>query len=488
MGDESTEKSREGQGPPRPPLPKRPAPLRRLYLKLASLRTSVYILGVMCLFYLLGTVFPQGAEVEAYIEAQGRFARAVELFDLLNVFKTPWFIALSMVLLANLCVCSYERLTALLSRKRPTAQDYAPTHDLALTHECDEAQEAVRGVLRGELGFRTIAQGKEWTVVEKGLSYRWLTWLYHAGIVACFVGFIVTGVAAYEDMITLKPGEPEYVEPAGFSLMLDEFITEYTHFPDLDYPEKSDKRSRLAIGLGWKAPTYSVDEDSLFPKDWKSRLKVLKDNVAVLEKTIEVNDPLVYRGFTFYQMAFEQYVKVWVDGGPVSLTAKVGDELIVPGLEGTLRFKGLRTGTLYRLDGKTEEIKPFVSVSYVEDGEGGEREVRDLGRLRLGESLWVGGKKITFIDFTEDSVLSYRYDPGVPILWWSGIFVLVAMTLRCFGGWYLVAYRIEEADGITYLTLSISTKGLGADADSMAARIEHYLRRSELRPTPLELV
>ncbi len=469
------------------------------YRKLSSIRTSIYILLGMALFYLLGTVFPQGANIDDYVQAGGRFVFAVRLFNLLDVFSGIPFLFLAFLLFLNIAICTYERFFHLLVQKMPVPRDFTPTATIPLTMDAHVAQGEIWNILRERLNFRLLSKGQEWTVMERGLSYRWLTWLYHAGIVVCFMGFLITYLFAVEDVVTLYPGKPVEITPSspgrleglwrdrhpkpGFSIILDEFITEYVQHPSIDYPR--DRVSRLAIALGWRDVTYTINEKSFFPKDWKSRLRILKNGLTVYEKTIEVNDPLVYEGYTFYQMAFEQRLRIGVDNNPILLEVKTGDELIVPGLTTPLRFTNLITGTLYRLDGGTEGITPFVTVKRTVKDEGGGKRTEKLGILELGGSITVDGKKITLADIEEASILSYRYDPGVGILWWTGLFVFLVITIRCFGGWYMLAYRIEESDGIAYLTLSIQTRGLIADRTKMTERLVYYITSSELKPTPL---
>ena len=78
-------------------------------------------------------------------------------------------------------------------------------------------------------------------------------------------------------------------------------------------------------------------------------------------------------------------------------------------------------------------------------------------------------------EFKEVSILSYRNDPGVPILWWSGIVVLLAMSLRIFGAWYRIIYRIEEKDGMPHLLMKVKTRGLMADEARLIKRLQHSL-------------
>ncbi len=470
-----------------------------LYTKLTSLRTSIYILALMSFFYLLGTIFPQGGKIEDYIEAGGRYVWAVRVFDLLELFTSPVFIIASILLLLNLTLCTYDRLKGLIYGKKTPPKSFSSGHTIALTLDKEEAEDEVLGILRNRLGFRVLSLSGDWKVLEKGLSYRWLTLLYHAGIAACFIGFFLTYLFAIEDTVTLKPKEPATLtpkepgrlaslwkdkgEPLDFQIMLLDFKTEYVQSPDLKYPD--DAVSRLALALGWQSLSYELKDDSLFPKDWKAKLRVIRNRLPLYEKTIEVNDPLKYGGYTFYLMDFDYTLRIRVDDNPLTLEVKAGDELMVPGLDEPLRFGPLRTGTLFRLDGGKETITPFTVVKRSKKGTGGGKHPEELGRLELGGTLLVDGRRISLVDFAESVTLSYRHDPGVGLLWWGGLFVFVIMSLRCLGGWYLLAYRIEESEGIAYLVLSITTKGLGASEERVVKRLEHYIMLSEIKPTPL---
>ncbi|MBI5902780.1 MAG: cytochrome c biogenesis protein ResB [Deltaproteobacteria bacterium] len=465
---------------------------------LSSIKTSVYILGALALLYMVGTIFPQGGDIGEYAKAGGKYVSLVRFLDLLDFFSSPVFLLTAFLLLLNLAVCTYMRYAPLFA-KRVFPKTFDPTHSFKLTHDYPEALIEVRRVLHEKLGFRLVSKDNEWIVMEKGLSSRWLTWLYHAGIVLCFFGLILSYLFAFEGEMTLKPRAPLIVAPpttgrlaslyqktagpAGFSLYLDDFSTEYIQHPSLDYPK--DNISRLSIGLGWKGPEYSMKNDPMTPKDWRSRLRVVKDGSTVTAKTIEVNDPLRYGGYTFYQAGYEQTLRIMVDFNPIALETKADGELIVPGLDTTLRFGTVRTGTLYRLDGTVDKILPFTTVKAVLKTPVNGKKTEDLGKLDLGGSIIVDNRRISLADYEESSVLSYRYDPGVAVLWWGGAFVLITMCLRFYGRSYMVAYAVDESAGIICLNLHIVSKGLMADTEKLAERIGYYLTRDDIRPVPL---
>ena len=268
-----------------------------LYKKLSSIKTSEYILGATAFFYIIGTIFPQGGNLDEYIKAGGKYVFFVRVFGLLELFSSPLFLIAAILLFANLVICTYERYPTLF-RRPDDRRSFKARHTIYLTQGISNAIVEARNVLKDSLGFKLISKDSEWIIMEKGLPYRALTWVYHAGIAVCFIGFALSYFFAYEDVVTLWPGVPAKIAPKSsglvqglfkdpapvgkFSLALEEFSTEYLMSARLDYPK--DKFSRLAIGLGWKRPEYKPKDDSLIAKDWKSRLRVIEDNRTVVEK------------------------------------------------------------------------------------------------------------------------------------------------------------------------------------------------------------
>mgnify|MGYP001558396388 CR=1 FL=1 len=442
----------------------------------------------MAVFYMIGTIFPQGASFSDYEKAGGKAIWFVASFDLLIFFSSPLFLCAALLLLTNLGICCYERYPSLFA-KRVFPDKFEPTRSLKLTRHNDQSQTEVSKVLKDEMGFRLVSKDNTWIVMEKGLSRRRLTWLYHAGIILCFVGFIITWLFAFEGSITLKPGKAVEIAPkttgnlsslwqkkeppTEWALILDGFQTEYVETAKLDYPK--DKFSRLAIGLGWQLPRYEIKSDNLAPKDWKSSLRVARGVKTIAQKTIEINDPLKHDGYTFYQEGFEQRLKVRVGNNPIPLEVKADEELIVPGLDEPVKFGTVRTGRVTRLDGSVDKIKPYVMARSA--GKSALKHEVKPERLDLHGSIELDGAFLTLVGFEESSVISYRYDPGVLVLWFSGIFVLITMTLRFYTGYYFLAYNIALSNGSVFLDVHVRASGLGADTDKLYKRMAHLLER-----------
>jgi len=449
---------------------------RRIYEMLSGLGATACILGLIALLYAAGSVFPQGAGLRVYALAGAR--------------------PLVLLLFINLALCSYERYKKLIARKAAERPSPEPTHTIALTQDMDVAAADVRGVLATEMGFRSAGTLRGWTIVEKGLPHAWLSWAYHAGILAVIAALGLTWLLSYEGTMPLRPGRASLLRPSAagrlqgllghkganpdFLLVLDAFTDEYSEHPQLDYP--SDMRSRLAIGLGWRRPRYTSRGGPLFPRDSRSMLRIVKNGLTVALKTVGINDPLKYDGYTFYHAGIEQRLKIRAGDNPIAIEARTGEWLLVPGLDSAIRFSRARAGTIYKLDGTTEELAPFVTVTRP----GGPGADVTVGRVGLNDPFYVDGKRLTLVGFEESPVIGYRYDPGAALLRWSGLFVIAAMSARLLGRRWSVAYRLEEDRGIVSVVLSITSSGLAADPARLASILEGRLTRDDIRPEPIE--
>ncbi|MFQ5465638.1 MAG: cytochrome c biogenesis protein ResB [Thermodesulfobacteriota bacterium] len=469
-----------------------------VYRRLADMKTSVYVLIAALFFFLLGTLLPQGADIGDYIDSGGRFALAVRVLGLFGVFTSPAFLLVALVLFACLAICTYEKLRGIGS-ERPSPRDFHPTMALDLTQEAADAHIDVRRVLRAELGFHVVSKDDHVVVMEKGLPHKWLTIIYHAGFILCFAAFALTFLLAYEDTVTIRPGEPVRLEPekggrllaalgrgggaSGFQIILDGVGTEYAEAPELDYPV--DYAARLAMGLGWTRPEYRLAGASVALGDRKGEIRVLESARTVLRETLSAGGSMSYGGYAIRLSDVEQSYRIRVNGSPILLDAEASSEVIIPGLDASLEFGPLTAGTLLRMDGGTENIAPRVRVRKVglAYGRGG---AVDLGWMAPGESLEVDGVRVTLVDYVESGVLGYRFDPGMPLFRWSGIFVLIIMALRFYGSWYRAEYRIDEVDGIPRLSLAVTSTGVLSDKERIAERVRYHLTKDEVELTPVE--
>ena len=472
-----------------------------LYRIFSSLKTSVYILCFMCLVFLIGTVFPQGEDIDKYIKAGGKYVAIVRVFDFLDIFVSPLFVFITIILLINLAVCLYDRLKIFLKIKRkPIGFERLKTHPNVITSEKADIEERLK-----KIGFKLKAEAQDAgfpqvKIYEKGLQYWWLSWFYHVGIILAIIGFFLTALSAFEKEVTLYPGKPvtislysketrwnKFLKEMGrefseerkedeYTFTLKEFKTDYYQGLKIDYPK--DKLARLALGIGIKKIEPSKEGFSYMPKMWLTSLDVKKPDGRVLNAKLWVNKPFRTGALTLYQMGYEQKTKVSVHPvrktGQDSLSNGVNGEVLevenrvpfqVKGIEGKFVLGPLKLGTLFKKDGTREKINPVTTVYYISDKSPNETET--LGDLSHGKSLDAKNVVFEFKDYEEASSLSYRKDPGVWLVGLASLFVFLGLSVRSFGAWYRVQCTVE--DRTAYIL--ISTRGILADKDRVVTRL-----------------
>ncbi len=387
------------------------------------------------------------------------------------------------------------------------ADDYypelTPTHSFDLTQDTIEACTEVRTSMRAALGFHVVSKAGGWNEMSRGLSHRRLTWLFHAGVLLCIAGALLTYLFAYEGTVTIAPGEPTAITAespgriqrllgigaAGPTLTLEPAAstTARTSAVALVYPE--DPLSRLATGLRWGSVAYdpaSVKRTTV--RDWSSRVTVgATSEDTPYEQVVAPGRPLRAGGRTITHRGFQYTYHVRIADNPLLLVAEAGTEVVLPGVSAPVVFGPLRTGSIEGLDGKTTEIEPLAPVSVFKGVDlYGRRVYEDAGAVYPGSRMTFGATTITVAGVTEAAVLGYRYDPGAGVVKWAGLFVVVVMALRLYAPWYAVTYRVRErTGGIARLEMRITTRGFFADADRMAEKLRRDLSKNEV---PLEPV
>ena len=249
---------------------------------------------------------------------------------------------------------------------------------------------------------------------------------------------------------------------------------------------------------------WELYQEKYYPRDWISDVSVdvIGHGPEVLwpNRIVEVNRPLRAGGLTFYQMAYEQEfdVVVWQGGSEVErVRANAYAPFTLESIEGTFSPGNMRVGTLYQKYLPTEPVVPHVSLKWqppeppvdetvveavVEEpapeeppaatdaAELTEGEVDstgmavveadsviappppppperiELGDLSAGEPLEVEGFTLTLENPYEGSVLSYRHDPGVALIYIAIAAFMIGLGIRTYWPSYRVSLWIEETD------------------------------------------
>ncbi len=249
----------------------------------ASVRLAIVLIILVTLAAILGTLIPQGGSAAEYAARYHGLAAPMMRLGLTGLYHSPGFILLLILFAVNLIVCSLVRLPAKLRRAtRPDIEAVARLagSKTAATYRVAEAPVEASAALRHRLEarrFRVRSAEREGRILLLGRKRslgRFGSDFVHLGLLVILVGAIVTGLARVRSALPLRVGETAAAPGGGFRVRLDDFRTE-------------------------RYPNGSV-------KDWKSFVSVLPDGASApaLRAVVEVNRPLSFRGYSFYQMSY----------------------------------------------------------------------------------------------------------------------------------------------------------------------------------------
>lgn len=263
-----------------------------------SLRVTVVTLMVVTLACFAGMFFDQTRTYDEHAAEWAKTPWKLHLYTFLemyDVFASWWFGLVVVILLINLIACSIERLPKIW------IDVWSPRRQLS-----DEQLRGIRHVWRGRIpaaerakaervvdaimgpGAHTTSEGgTRFSFQERERWGRFGVYVVHTGLVMIMIGGIINGKTKLDGMMMISegssarlvrlrgPGNLPYIYDLGFSVRCDDF--------------------RLKTFIDGAAMEFESDLAVIDPAAPVN---------PVVKKKIEVNDPLEYRGYTFYQASY----------------------------------------------------------------------------------------------------------------------------------------------------------------------------------------
>ena len=425
----------------------------------SSVKLAIFLLIVITLASILGTLVPQNRSPEAYRAKYGEFSGLLMGLEITRLYQSWWYISFLFLFGLNTAVCTLTRLSpkCKLAFKPSVYADTKrmlslnPSAKIKKPGNAEAAQKNLRDLLkRKHYRIREeVRKGARYILARKKLMGIFGSDIVHAGILIILFGGILSGLGGFRTNLNIVEGSTAGVPQADFQIRLDKFTTEY-------YPSGA-------------------------VKDWKSTLTILNSGQEQITKTIEVNHPLSYRGFVFYQSSYG-----W-DWNKTRLVIRVQK----PGEDAAEQIR-IPVGKKYTLSGgKTEVIVRRFIPDFViaEDKRAATRSLQPnnpavyLESRRSGKVIFSGWIFAKFPEFSqsradEDNRISFiledihapQYsgiqvakDPGTNAIW-AGCTVLMLGLLAAFY-WpsRTLRFRIKEADSHTEIIAGGQAKKNGEE-------------------------
>jgi cytochrome c biogenesis protein len=495
------------------------------------MRTAIILLFLLALAAIPGSLLPQRSlsqtNVARYFADHPTLAPVLDRLYLFEVFSSPWFAAVYLLLFVSLVGCvlprAAEHFRALRRPPPPAPRNLLRLPDSARldtpldgTPTLDTVEEELR-VRRFRVVRRETAGGAELSA-EKGYAKEAGNLLFHLSLVALLVALAGGKLWGYEGSILVVEGQ-------GFCNTFQQYDT-YSAGPlvqgsDLD---------PLCVDLTDFRAEY---EDNLTASSFTADISYGGPGEEGTPETIGVNDPLRTDGDRVY-LTGHGYAPRFTVTTPTGATIEDVPAPFLPTDQSTMASEGalklpdlgadadsqlaiqgffaptgvVRNGILTSVDPRPLEPQVAI-VAYqgylgldtgtpqsvyaidTEQIDRGALERVGAANLGVGETLTLpDGTAITFTGYTEFAALQLSHDPGQVWVLGSAIAVLVGLLAMLLLRRERVFARVGPApgNGGTVLTVGSLTRG-GAEGGERFGTLTDDLRaalaaRVPARPTP----
>lgn len=273
-----------------------------------SLRVTILLLVLWLALSVVGTLIPQNAEPARYVELYGTdLANWILRLNFIDVYHSSAYSLVLLLLVLNLVACTLNTLPSKLALARRPKGELRPISGTGKRYvtlslrgkkgaaDLDAFKSALAARYKVESFTSDTAQA---LFAERQVFSHFMVYVIHLGLVVIILGGLVTSLLGFEGSLQIPEGQArdrayaqvgndEEGRPLGFTLKLEKFRFE-----------------RFKNGM---------------PKTYASTLTVIEGGKSLFARTIEVNTPLNYGGYNFYQSSYSE-------AAPIRVSAPDGKE------------------------------------------------------------------------------------------------------------------------------------------------------------------
>jgi cytochrome c biogenesis protein len=513
--------------PPRPPAaspPTRPSfgprfagGLLRWWRRLTAMRTAIVLLFLLALAAVPGSLLPQRSlsqtNVSQYFTDHPTLAPWLDRLYLFDVFSSPWFAAVYLLLFVSLIGCvlprGLEHFRAMRAAPPPAPRNLLRLPDsgtLATPLPGPRALDVVEEELRVRR-FRVVRRGSDPSggaggielSAEKGYLKETGNLLFHLSLVALLLGLAGGKLWGYEGSILVTEGQgfcnsfqqydtyssgplvgsgdlsPLCVDLADFRAEYEENLTAASFTADIRYGGPGEEGRPTTIGVNEPlrldgdriyvtghgfSPTFTVtrpDGTSLddvsvpfLPSDQSTMAS--QGALKVPDLGGDGDDQLALEGFFAPTGLVQGGILTSVDPRPLA------PQVAVVAYSGYLGLDSGIPQSVYSLDASQIDRGSLTEVG--------------SANLAVGESTTLpDGTTVAFTGFREFAAFQYSHDPGQAWVLGAAIALLTGLLGMLLLRRERVFARVtaDPRDGGTVLTLASLTRGSGENGPRFAA-------------------
>lgn len=426
----------------------------------------MFLLIALAIISIIGTVIPQGTPPPEYVaqisQAKFRLYKSLGFFDM---YHSWWFILMLYLLTVNLVSCSIKRLPHIWKTiKQPVTvmngsleQSLSNRKSFKTSGDPSVTSEKLAEVLKNEFAEPVVTEvdGALHLFAQKNPWCRLSVYFVHLSVIIIFIGAIIGSLFGYKAYVNIIEGESvsQVMSRSGKPI-------------DLGFSVKCDQFSIARYPNG-------------APKEFKSILTVMENGAPVpnfQNAKVIVNDPLMYKGITFYQSSYGNagnYFFLLTD-----LDGKNEKQLAVSAKSQAT----LQDGSTVRVLEAVPDVSPFIkglsgpaAQLEIHSPSGTANTIIAYGNYPEINSQQARDNKLNFVVHyagLEEKMytgLQVAKDPGVWVVWLGCMLMVLGIYAAFFMSHRRIWVRIE---GGTVTVGGNSNKNQGAFAQSFDTLVE----------------
>ncbi|MGQ7295298.1 cytochrome c biogenesis protein ResB [Quadrisphaera sp. KR29] len=501
--------------------------LRWTWRQLTSMRTALLLLMLLAVLAVPGSLFPQRnidqVAVAQYAEDNPATAPWLDRLGLFDVYSSPWFSAVYLLLFISLVGCVLPRTKVHLANLRqppprtPARLSRLPEHravavDAAPAEVLRAAQEVLRGRRYRTADFADDRRGAS-LAAQRGELRETGNLLFHLALVGVLIAIGTGGLYGYRAQVIVQQGQA--------------YANQVTAYDSWDPGALVDGASLPPFSFTLDDLRVAFDEDSTgnqfgAPRSFSADVTVTDaPGEAPRREEIRVNEPLRAGGASVY-LAGNGYAPV------ITVRDAAGDVLFsqgtpflvqdanytstgvvkVPGLDGDLGLQGLLLPTVSEdaagvpfssfPDLRDPEVLFFAYTGDLGLDDGVPQNVYELDTSRMERVTGTDGEPLRFAmrpgetyelpdglgSVTLDRIdryagLTVRHDPARGAALVASVLAIVGLTASLFVPrrrlWVRAAAAGDGAGGRTLLEVGALARsedhGLAAEADAVLSAV-----------------
>lgn len=275
----------------------------------SSLKLTIFLLITLALVSIIGTVIPQNQLREEYLKFYSESTyETLRSVGFLDMYHSWWFVLIMALLTINLLACSWKNFPRTWKYFADPTRKLDPVLEKGAacvwrgSWPAEMIVESSLSALWGGTWHKEEINGEIHYSSEKGRWTRLGVYFVHLSVLVIFAGGIIGSLYGLKGYLNIPEGERS--------------ATFYTY---------GDNSKPISLGFEVECRDFDLElYESGRPKEYTSDLAIIEDGRVIKEKVIEVNHPISYKGFTFYQSSYGAY------GGLVALELHFDSGLILP--------------------------------------------------------------------------------------------------------------------------------------------------------------